>query len=286
MHRFTGAKALFPVLLIHGSIEDARIFYSRSGKGLAYYLAAEGFDVFAPDMVGKGQSEPPISRKLKHSQHDTIHTEIGAYADHVRAIHPHTPLRLGAHSWGGVLLLAWMAHYGSLYALGPAVFFGSKRRISVLSARRLFMVDVMWTAVGSAGAALLGYLPAKALRMGSQNEPAAMYFEVNRWVYSRSWHEPRTGVDVRLALRQMELPPVLFFAGIQDHVLGHPTDVEKLMHEAGGYQHEFVLLAKHTGHLRDYGHIDMLTAPECTQDHFPMALRWLRDGSIARPPAE
>ena len=47
-----------PVLLLHGSVEDGRVFYSRKGKGLAPYLAINGFEVFVPDFRGHGYSTP------------------------------------------------------------------------------------------------------------------------------------------------------------------------------------------------------------------------------------
>lgn len=285
VHRFCTDRGGIPVLLIHGSIENARIFYSRKGHGLAPYLATQGFDVFAPDMAGKGSSRPRISRSFQYSQGDTIGHELNAYVAHIRQYHPDVPLRFGAHSWGGVLILAWYALHGHKHLVGPMVFFGSKRRISVLSAKRVFMVDFMWSLVGTLAAFLMGYLPARKLGMGSDNEPRALFLEVNRWVYSRKWKDPKAGFDYSAALRQMNLPPVLFFAGISDQVLGHPADVEKLMREAGGDQHEYVLLARHLGHAKDYGHIDMLTARQCVNDHFPLAARWLQD-AILSPQAQ
>lgn len=39
LQRFRGAESGPPVLMLHGAIENGRIFYSESGKGLAPYLA-------------------------------------------------------------------------------------------------------------------------------------------------------------------------------------------------------------------------------------------------------
>lgn len=278
VHRFNGGGA--PVLMIHGSIEDSKIFHSRSGKGFAPFLAKAGYDVFAPDLAGKGASRPKIARGFDHSQRDFLERDLNLYAEAIRRIHPEAPLRAAAHSWGGVLLLAWMARFAKDIPLGPAVFFASKRRISVMGARRLFMVDAVWSLAGIAATEVKGYLPAKSMGMGSENEPSTFYKQVNRWVYSKAWKDPVDGFDYGKALRNTVLPPVLYFAGKADKVLGHPKDVRRLAEETGAENSKFVLLGKHTGNLRDYGHIDLLTARECPEDHFPAALKWYRDGHL------
>ncbi len=281
IHRFGEKPADQPLLLIHGSIEDSRIFHSRSGKGLAPYLASQGFDVFAPDLAGKGMSQPRIHKGFEHSQQDFIERDLNLYLAHIQTIHPGKRVGLVAHSWGGVLLLAWMARYAPLDALGPAVFFASKRRIAVRSLRRLFMVDLMWTLGGEVGTALKGYLPAKAMGMGSDNEPAQFYREVNRWVYRKDW-VGRDGFDYRAALQQKQLPPILYLAGAHDRVLGHPHDVQRLMHESGQSTAQYLKLGLDTGFRRNYGHIDILTDPHCPDDHFPLAGGWLRFGHLGK----
>jgi len=60
LKRFFNDKMGQPVVMLHGSIENGKIFYSSSGKGLAPFLADQGYDVFVPDFRGKGKSTPPI----------------------------------------------------------------------------------------------------------------------------------------------------------------------------------------------------------------------------------
>lgn len=281
MHRFKpDDESALPILLIHGSIEDSRIFYSSSGKGYAPFLARNGFDVFVPDLPGKGKSRPPAGSEFKHSQQDFIEKDFNDYLSHIRKFYPEKEVRMGAHSWGGVLILAWYARFGKNQDLGPMTFFGSKRRVGVMNLRRFFVLDLMWSGVGSLSTALAGFLPAKKLGFGSQNEPADFYRETNKWVYSKNWIDPSSGENIAERLKKLNLPPILFFSAIKDFVLGHPTDVERLMQETGSDKAEHVLLAKHLGNSRDYNHIDMLTAPECPEDHFRLALNWLKTGNL------
>ena len=61
-----------PVFMIHGSIENGRVFYSPSGKGLAPYLAQNGYDVYVGDLRGRGLSRPPIGRHSAYGQTEMI----------------------------------------------------------------------------------------------------------------------------------------------------------------------------------------------------------------------
>jgi len=275
VHRFRTDDSKTPVLLIHGSMESSRIFYSKSGKGFAPFIARSGFDVFAIDIAGKGQSKPIASKKISHSQADFIHRDMIKYLSYIRDFYPDVPIRIGAHSWGGVLALAWYAHYGTLENTGPMVFFGTKRRIGVFHLKRVFMVDVMWSGLGYISGALLGYVPTGKLKLGIEDEPHGFFKETNHWVYSKKWMDKKTGKDISKLLRGKEKPPILHFAGVKDAVLGNPLDVERLIKETGDENTEMVLLGKANGNFKDYGHNDMLTAKEAPEDHFEIAANWL-----------
>lgn len=274
VHRF-GVRPEAPcVILIHGSIENARVFYSRSGRGFAPWLAAHGFDVFAVDSPGKGESQPKVSRSFKHTQTTFIVHDLPKIIKHIQGINHSGELHFGAHSWGGVLIPAMLARHD--FDVRSMVFFASKRRISVLHAKRFFMVDLVWTAVGTALALIFGFLPARQIKIGSDNEPRDFFLQTNRWVYSKNWIDPEDGFDYKAVLQKKTMPPTLFLAGIKDLVLGNPVDVELLMHEMPNPQHEFIILGKNYGNAHNYGHIDILTHHRAVEDHFPTCADWFR----------
>ena len=72
LHRFFINSESTPVFMLHGAMENSKIFHSKSKKGFAPYLAKNGFDVFTVDMRGKGESTPKVSQKTKQSQTDQI----------------------------------------------------------------------------------------------------------------------------------------------------------------------------------------------------------------------
>lgn len=281
MHRFAPKEGIgIPVLLIHGSIEDSRIFYSASGKGFAPFLAQAGFDVFVPDLPGKGKSTPKASKDFDHSQQQFIDSDFNDYISYIRRFYPAEKIRMGGHSWGGVLTLAWYAKFGSIESTGPMVFFGTKRRLATRSLSRLVMIDIMWSGVGTLSTALLGYLPAMNLKMGSDNEPAQFYRETAKWVRSDEWYDLESGENLAAKLQRKPLPHTLFFAGVNDKVLGNEQDVKRLMAETGSDLTEFMLLSRKNGNAKDYNHIDMLTARTCPEDHFPKAAKWFTEENL------
>src|SRR4030095_1841468 len=103
-----------PVLLLHGSIENGRIFYSKSGKGLGPYLAKNGFDVYVGDLRGRGGSTPPIGRDSSYGQTEAIVEDIPEMMNLLHEIRGNTPVHWIAHSWGGVLMASCLARFPEL----------------------------------------------------------------------------------------------------------------------------------------------------------------------------
>jgi pimeloyl-ACP methyl ester carboxylesterase len=61
VHRKVGANpAKVPVLLVHGTWCDGRV-WDFPGRSVMDYLAARGYDVYAPDMRGMGSSDHPAN---------------------------------------------------------------------------------------------------------------------------------------------------------------------------------------------------------------------------------
>lgn len=266
-----------PVLLVHGSIENSRIFWSKSGKGLAPWLAEQGYDVFAVDTRGHGASKPKISRATNWGLDDVFLGDFPACLDLIAGLKgPDANVHCMAHSWGGVLWLAFFARHEYRDRVRSFVFFGSKRRITVHNWQRYVYAILFWGLIGSFAAWIKGYLPAVALRLGSDNETRKTNSQTNRWVQKTAWTDPDDEFDYSAALKNMKLPPVLSMTGVKDKFLGHPKDVKLLLEESGIALDAYKLIGRSEGNLHDYGHIDLLTHKEAGKDVFVIVDAFLK----------
>ena len=69
-------KGGVPIFMLHGLIENGFIFYTEKGKGLACYLAEQGFDVYVADLRGRGKSKPAINADSAFGQFEAITRDI------------------------------------------------------------------------------------------------------------------------------------------------------------------------------------------------------------------
>ncbi len=273
-----------PVLMIHGSVSNGRIFYSSSHKGLAPYLATCGCDVYVADLSGRGQSTPAVSATSQSSQTRTITQEIPAFLQKIQSIRGNTPIHIIAHSWGGVLTFAYLARYQQ-HNIASVCCLGSKRSVNLINPYRWYKLDLLWGIGGAILTKRYGYLPAKKAKFGSDNESIDTYKNCKRWVYARhEWLDSLDGFDYQLALRRSaNIPPSLFIAGAGDRFLGHPHDVRRFMNEIGHPDSQFRLLSRKNGDQLNYDHLQMCVASQAVYDHFPEIYDWLQRHHASRP---
>jgi predicted alpha/beta hydrolase len=263
------------IVLIHGSVENGRIFYSKSGKGLAPYLASQGYEVFVPDLRGRGESRPLINSESRFGNLDIIKHDFVLYEQLAKEYSDPSPLIWMGHSWGGVLIFQALFR-AFIQQPSAVVCWGTKRRISVLSLRRLVMVEGFWVTLSFLLKKRYGYLPAKNWGMGSDNESKATHAETLRLVWDKKWIDPSDQWDYRSPRSYTKLPPALYLTGSHDHVLGHAKDVRIFMKECGYHPKELFLCGKDTGYTIDYNHISLLTHPLAGQELYPKVLSWLQ----------
>lgn len=276
LHRFCQINPGIPVLLMHGSIENGKIFFTKNGKGLAPFLCQNGYDVYIPDMRGKGESEPKVDASNKHSQTDQITIDIPAYLERIEKLRPFTQIHFGAHSWGGVLLLAYLARHED-NRIRSLVFFGVKRKIGIRSIRKYFLIDLGWKRLGQIAVRKKGYFPAKDWKIGADNEPENFYRETNNWLTNDQWVDANDNFNYGSTLRNTSLPPILSIVGIRDRVLGHYSDAQMLLNEIGSTENsKLLIIGKKYGNKLNYGHIDMLTNSKAPDDHFQEAVNWFK----------
>jgi pimeloyl-ACP methyl ester carboxylesterase len=267
-------QGIAPVLMLHGAIENGRIFYSQSGKGLGCYLADHGFMVYCADFAGRGLSKPHISEGFGQNQQQMITRDIPALIEYIYQLH-RQPVILIAHSWGGVVAAASLARFPALAGMIAAkVCFGTKRVISVQSIERRLKINFIWNTLAPWLCSKHGYFPARKWRMGADDEPGEFLQDTVQWIQGAPFTDLTDYFDYAQSSKQTNWPPVWHFAGQNDRLLGHPHDVTAFIAETAT-KARFTLLAKANGYLQDYDHISMLTHPAAVHDHFAELRRWL-----------
>ena len=263
------------VFMVHGAVENGGIFYSISDKGLAPFLARQGFDVYILDLQGRGQSTPAINKQTRHGQTESICIEIPAALDFINTRRPGCRQHWIAHSWGGVLLNSVLARQPErISQVTSQIYFGSKRFIGVRSWRKYIYINAVWFKVCRVLIQKYGFLPAKQFKLGSDSESNKSHRQCVEWVKG-PWIDSDDGFDYGAAIAPLALPRTWYIAAINDHVLGHPSDVRRFMRESGVGQKRYSLLSKQSGNKHDYDHINMLTHSDAVDDHFPTILDWL-----------
>lgn len=277
LQRFCGNPQGQVIFMLHGAIENGRIFYSENGKGLAPYLAGNGYDVFVADLRGRGKSRPAISRSSKFGQTVAITEDIPAFIDAIISLRGDAPQQWLAHSWGGVLFSSFLARFPEyIPRVDSLVYFGSKRTIRAKNIHILLQVDLVWQWLCPLSCLLAGYLPARQMGIGSDSETARSFRESATWVKHDAWVDA-DGFDYGAAIKKVKLPPIWYIAARNDFALGHPDDVRRFMESAGKQQCRYSVLSMQNGNLHDYDHINMLTHPDAVRDQFPMVLEWFQE---------
>ncbi len=277
MHISQAGQQGIPILMIHGMVEDGRIFYHRSGKGLGSFMASQGYDVYIADLRGMGLSTPKVSAASTHGQTETIQQDIPALIQFVLEHSGHKKLHIMAHSWGGVYVNSALIHQTELIPqILSSTFFGSKRTVRARTFERYLKIDLIWNRLSLAASKRKGFLPAISYKLGSENESHKTHRQCVEWVRNGAWVDSDDGFDYGAVAQETILPPTLHIAAIRDISMGHRFDVKAFMKESGPHKAEYLLLAKKHGNSLDYDHINMLTAPECINDHFPSIYSWIQ----------
>lgn len=269
-----------PVLMFHGAAEDGLIFYSHGGRGLACWLAREGWQVFVPDMRGKGRSWPAINQHSDFGFHEVVTEDIPALGRLVGRMCPGQPQTWVTHSLGGPLAAAALIRDGAdAYGVSQMVHFGARRLISAHSFKRRMLVDLLWNRIGRLGVSFQGYCPSDRLGLGTARESARSFHDGINWSTREQWIDSEDGVDYSQKSGRRPWVRSLYFASAADIAFGNPDDVRDFMHELGRHDGRMIVLSRDNGNMQDYSHTGILMHPDAELDHFPQMAEWMRDGA-------
>lgn len=264
------------LLLVHGALEDGRVFHPRNDQGLAGTLAAEGHTAYVADLRGHGQSAPALlESSAEVTQSALINQDLPALLEFVYSRHPGQPVFCVGHGWGGVWLVSALIRRPDLLTrIRGLLHFGVRRRQLHGSRATRLTSALFWQRLLPLLGRVKGVIPARAMAIGSADESTAIHATNLAWMRGE-WRDLEDGFDYASAIGKLVWPPGLYLAGESDRQQGHIGDVRDFARELGPHDAQIVLLEKGQGCSRRYGHADLLTHPQAEVDHFPLVLGWL-----------
>ena len=254
------AKAV--AVLGHAMMVDGRTMYASTRPSLAGVLAAAGIHCLVADLRGHGESGPTAAEGGSYD-YDELVGDTEHYLALARDRGAGAPVFLVGNSLFGHTSLAYLGQHPDTPVAGVVGF-----AVNIWNGRFTSTAARYWAKRAVVAASrpvvgVLGRLPARRLRLGTVDEPAAYWQSLLDWVPTERWASA-DGRDYHAALHRVDAP-VLCVVSDGDRLLGHPDDAE--LFTAPLRHREVLRVGPHCNEpsLRGLrpGHVEMVSSPTC-----------------------
>jgi predicted alpha/beta hydrolase len=248
-----GTELRATLVLAHAMFARRSEWGRRERPGVAQAWAAKGFRTIAFDFRGHGESES----KGPWGYDDFVRFDLPAVVGCARARSEERPVIVVGHSLGGHVALAAQGT-GRLDADAVVSIAGNVwlRALETSLARWAAKVAVargMRAVVDRAGR-----FPARALRLGSDDEAAPYVADLLRGVFEGTWRSADGADDYLAALGKVTIP-VASVASDGDRLNCHPACAERFVRRCAGPV-EVIRLARGEDGGRAPGHMELVTS--------------------------
>lgn len=223
------------VLLLHDLFSDGSLFF-RDSEALACVLARAGFDVWVPDLRGKGRSWPALAAGDDYGFHAAVTEDLGTVFGLLREQAPDKPVYLLGHGTGGLLWLSFLARWPvvremvrGLVLLGTA----SQRERSGLAA------SLRWHLRDGLRAAWRARRNGLVAGPGGGVAAVRLYRELRAILATGQWRDPDDGLDHAAQLAALPFWPPTLLVSAADAPWSGPDAARRLQ----------ALLPPHDGRL-------------------------------------
>lgn len=302
LHRFRPrAQAAHgePVLLVHGLGANHRNLAFDETYGVAQALAREGFDAWALDLRGCGESDVP-DEPWNFDHYATL--DVPAAIEHIRGRTGHRRLHWVGHSMGGMLFYAvagaggMSSAFASAVTLGsPVRFFHGRRFEAWALARRERLSRWVHRLDGRPlmrwFTPLLSLVPRRLLELQINIDQAdrrvlarasttavspvgvRLLLQFADWIVHRRWTSEDGRIDYRTSIAEIRTP-TLVIAGSLDRLC--PPWMVKLAYDLlPGEDKAFVEAGPPSGMAAGYSHIDLVFGRHAPSEVLPRVVAWL-----------
>ena len=217
------------LVLAHAMFARKSSFGRRDRPGLSSALGACGFRTVAFDFRGHGDSKAPGN---EWGYDDLVRQDLPAVVDCARARGDGKPVIVVGHSLGGHVALASQGTArtaaDAIVAVGASVWLRELER-----SRLRWVAKSALARMTLAIAARAGGIPARRLRIGSDDAPERYLRDLLRGVTHREWRS-RDGSDDYLASLALVKVPVAAVLGELDLVTCPPSSGEAFARRCSG----------------------------------------------------
>jgi predicted alpha/beta hydrolase len=193
-------------VLAHALMARRSEFDRPAGAGLGPFLAERGWHVVSFDFRGHGDSAPRAREGGTFGYDAFVTGDLPAICEFARSeVARGLPVVVTGHSLGGHVALAAQGT-GTIQADAVATV------AATMWLRQLDPSHLRWWTKRATVEAMLtlarrvGYFPARAIRLGSDDEPRTLIEDIARVVRSEAWTSASGRVDYLSALSQVRVP--------------------------------------------------------------------------------
>ncbi len=284
-----------PVLLVHGiAVNRETLDFGVERYSLAAFLSRAGFDCFALDLRGHGDSRARVPAPLRRWNLDTnLAEDVPAALDAVRAATGEDRVLWVGHSQGAILGMATCVLHpervAALVSIAGPVTFEQERlaalvrmrwvlggRFTRLAARMLAPLSGYWHPGWAELAIYMRNVEPRIFRRlmanGIENLQPGVLDQFAAWIRDGAFRSMDGRIDYRAGLSGCR-QPALFLSAEKDG-LAPPASVETAFRAWGGPK-------RYWNFGRDYGHTDLLLGRNAPEVVFPVVRDFLLEQSEA-----
>jgi predicted alpha/beta hydrolase len=274
-----GRRIVGTAIFAHPMFANKAVFARPRGEGVARVFLEAGWRTLAFDFRGHGESTShgrsvtPDERPWTYD--DLVRIDLPTVVDAARARWPRSRLVVVGHSLGGHVALA--SQGAGLIAADALVVAGANVWMRHLEASRRIWLVKLATILGMAALAKRHrYFPARALRLGSDDEATPYVEDLARCALRGRWTSRDGGVDYEAGLASIAVP-TLAITSAGDTLYCRPESCARMLAKVPSCTHHVLTEDDRGGPAP--GHVAMLTNGR-SRAAWRYAVGWLGQGTV------